>query len=50
MFKQNIYKILSNEMLVPGVFKMRLGGDTQYITKPGQFITAGRVDMSIPTG
>ena len=38
MFKQNIYKILSNEMLVPGVFKMRLGGDTQYITKPGQFI------------
>ena len=25
-------------MLVPSVYKMCLGGDTQYITKPGQFI------------
>ncbi len=38
MYKQNIYKVLSNEMLVPSVYKMCLGGDTQYITKPGQFI------------
>ena len=38
MYKQNIYKVLSNEMLVPLVYKMCIGGDTQYITKPGQFI------------
>lgn len=38
MYKQNIYKILSNEPLTKDVFKMVLQGDTQYITRPGQFI------------
>lgn len=38
MYKQNIYKILSNEPLTNDVYKMILQGDTQYITKPGQFI------------
>lgn len=38
MYKQKIYKILSNEPLTKDVFKMVLQGDTQYITRPGQFI------------
>lgn len=38
MYKQNIYKILTNESLTDDVYKMILQGDTQYITKPGQFI------------
>ena len=39
MYKQNKYIILSNEALTDDVYKMVLGGDTQYITAPGQFIT-----------
>ncbi|MCD7872490.1 MAG: dihydroorotate dehydrogenase electron transfer subunit, partial [Clostridiales bacterium] len=38
MYKQNNYKILSNEILAENVYKMILEGDTQYITAPGQFI------------
>lgn len=38
MYKQNKYKILSNEPLTKDVYKMVLGGDTEYITAPGQFI------------
>lgn len=38
MYKQNIYKILSNIPLTEDVYKMVLQGDTQYITAPGQFI------------
>ncbi|MCC8016069.1 MAG: dihydroorotate dehydrogenase electron transfer subunit [Clostridiales bacterium] len=38
MYKQNNYKILSNEILADNVYKMILEGDTQYITAPGQFI------------
>lgn len=38
MYKQNIYKILSNKPLTKDVFKMILEGDTQYITAPGQFV------------
>ena len=38
MYKQNIYKILSNEKIAKDVFEMVLEGDTQYITAPGQFI------------
>ena len=38
MYKQDIYKIISNEKIAKDVFKMVLGGDTQYITAPGQFI------------
>ena len=38
MYKQNKYKILSNDALTENIYKMVLGGDTQYITAPGQFI------------
>lgn len=38
MYKQNIYKILSNQPLTKDVYKMVLEGDTQYITAPGQFV------------
>lgn len=38
MYKQNKYKILSNEPLTKDVYKMVLDGDTEYITAPGQFI------------
>lgn len=38
MYKQNNYKILSNEKIAKDVYKMILEGDTQYITTPGQFI------------
>lgn len=38
MYKQNIYKILSNKKIAKDVFEMVLEGDTQYITDPGQFI------------
>lgn len=38
MYKQNTYKILSNEPLTKDVYKMILEGDTSYITNPGQFI------------
>lgn len=38
MYKQNKYKILSNEPLTKDVYKMVLEGDAEYITAPGQFI------------
>lgn len=38
MYKQNNYKILSNQPLTKDVYKMVLEGDTQYITAPGQFV------------
>ena len=38
MYKQNNYQILSNIALTNDVYKMVLGGDTRYITAPGQFI------------
>lgn len=38
MYKQGIYKIISNKQLTADVFEMVLEGDTQYITAPGQFI------------
>ena len=38
MYKQGIYKIISNEPLTKDVYKAVLEGDTQYITAPGQFI------------
>lgn len=38
MYKQNKYKILSNEPLTKDVYKMVLEGATEYITAPGQFI------------
>lgn len=38
MYKQGIYKIVSNAPLTPAVYRMVLEGDTQYITRSGQFI------------
>lgn len=38
MYKQNFYNVLSNKPLTKDIYEMVLEGDTQYITKPGQFI------------
>lgn len=38
MYKNSVYEIKSNKQLTADVFEMRLAGDTQYITAPGQFI------------
>ena len=38
MYKKNIYTIISNAPLTPAVYRMVLEGDTQYITRSGQFI------------
>ena len=38
MYKRDIYKIVSNEPLTPAVSRMVLEGDTQYITRSGQFV------------
>ena len=36
--KQSIFEIQENVRLVPGVFRMKLKGDTSAITAPGQFV------------
>lgn len=38
MYKKGLYKILANEPLTQTVWRMRLGGDTEGITAPGQFV------------
>lgn len=38
MYKRNNYLIISNDKLTDNIYEMRLKGDTQYITAPGQFI------------
>ena len=38
MYKNDVYKVMSNRCLAPGVYEMRLSGSTEYITAPGQFI------------
>ena len=38
MYKKGIYTVLSNEPLTTTVYRMVLVGDTQYITRSGQFI------------
>ncbi len=45
MYKRDTYKIRSNEPLTASVWRMVLEGDTQWITRPGQFVNielAGR--------
>ncbi|MBQ1952347.1 MAG: dihydroorotate dehydrogenase electron transfer subunit [Alistipes sp.] len=45
MYKRDLYKIRSNEPLTASVWRMVLEGDTQWITRPGQFVNielAGR--------
>lgn len=45
MYKKDIYEIRSNEALTASVWRMVLAGDTQWITRPGQFVNielAGR--------
>lgn len=45
MYKRDLYKIRSNEPLTGSVWRMVLEGDTQWITRPGQFVNielAGR--------
>ena len=36
--KQSLFEILDNTRLAPGVYRMRLRGDTAAITAPGQFV------------
>ena len=38
MYKKGIYKVVVNEPLTPDVWRMVLAGDTQWITRPGQFV------------
>ena len=38
MYKKGIYEIIENEPLTAAVRRMRLAGDTQYITAAGQFV------------
>ena len=38
MYKEGIYKVVANEPLTPDVWRMVLAGDTQWITRPGQFV------------
>ena len=38
MYKQGIYKIVDNKALTRDVWRMVLQGDTQWITRPGQFV------------
>lgn len=38
MHKQGTYRILANEPLTESVWRMRLAGDTRWITAPGQFV------------
>lgn len=38
MYKQDLFKIISNDKIAKDVYKMILRGDTQYITAPGQFV------------
>ena len=36
--KQSVFEIVENTRLVPGVFRMKLRGDTSAMTAPGQFV------------
>ncbi|MBR5812662.1 MAG: dihydroorotate dehydrogenase electron transfer subunit [Alistipes sp.] len=38
MYKKTIYSVLSNEPLTKDVYRMVLEGDSQWITRPGQFV------------
>ena len=38
MYKKGIYRITQNEALTDAVWRMRLEGDTEWITRPGQFV------------
>lgn len=38
MYKKGIYKIVANEPLTSDVWRMVLEGDTQWISRPGQFV------------
>lgn len=38
MYKNDIYKIASNERLTDSVWRMILEGDTRWIVRPGQFV------------
>lgn len=38
MYKKGIYKVVDNKALTRDVWRMVLEGDTQWITRPGQFV------------
>ncbi len=37
-YKHSVYTILRNEPLTDAVWRLVLEGDTQWITRPGQFV------------
>lgn len=38
MYKKGTYRIVENRPLTPNVYRMTIEGDTQWITRPGQFV------------
>ena len=38
MYKKGLYTVMRNERIAPKTWVMVLGGDTQYLTAPGQFV------------
>ncbi len=38
MYKKGTYRIIENRPLTPAVYRMVVGGNTQWITRPGQFV------------
>ncbi|MBQ5898859.1 MAG: dihydroorotate dehydrogenase electron transfer subunit, partial [Alistipes sp.] len=38
MYKKGVYKVVANEPITSDVWRMVLEGDTQWITRPGQFV------------
>ena len=38
MYKKDIYTVISNTPLTKDVYRMVLEGDTEWITRPGQFV------------
>ena len=38
MYKKDIYTVISNNPLTKDVYRMVLEGDTEWITRPGQFV------------
>lgn len=45
MYKKGIYRIVANERLTESVWRMRLAGDTRWITAPGQFVNIALEDV-----
>lgn len=38
MYKNAMYQVTQNQRIAKDIYKMVLQGDTQYLTRPGQFV------------